>query len=295
VFGRWSFRDAPDWLKHQSFRPTDDGQFEILPAIREMVHFVPLNLVQDAYPSMGAANAMDIIFCRNVLMYFSPEQTGRVIEKLHAAQTDGGYLIIGPGELTMPCSSSYAAVNLNGTTIYRRAEEPHAVAIPAPMLSCEMLATAVPPRSPATKADSTPASDAISPAELQRQARKLANEGNLADALDYCDRSIAADGLNSSAHYLRAVILQEQGDIERATGSLRSALFVDPNFVPAHLALAGIARKRSKPAEAARHLKNAKKLLRRYPPMELLPEFEGVSAARLLQLTDSLIDREVAA
>jgi chemotaxis protein methyltransferase CheR len=70
VYGKWSFRNAPPWLIEGYFTCKKDGVFEILPEIRKMVTFAYLNLAQDTYPSpLNNTNAMDIIFCRNVLMW----------------------------------------------------------------------------------------------------------------------------------------------------------------------------------------------------------------------------------
>ena len=54
-----------------------------------------LNLVEDSYPSIvNNTNAMDSIFCTNVLMYFLPEAVNEVIKKLHQALVPEGYLIL---------------------------------------------------------------------------------------------------------------------------------------------------------------------------------------------------------
>jgi chemotaxis protein methyltransferase CheR len=126
-------------------------------------------------------------------------------------------------------------------------------------------------------------------------AVSLADRGELSEALECCDRWIAADRLNSSGHYLRAVILQEQGATDQAANSLRTALYVDPNCVLAHLALGNIARSRGNREEAARHLHNARKVLRDRRPQEPMAEFEGVTAGRLAQIIDSLLEMERAA
>ena len=121
AFGQWSFRAAPPWLKDRYFRAAPDGQFQISPEIKRMVHFAPLNLVQDVYPSpANDTNAMDVIFCRNVLMYFTAAQAQKVIAKLYRAQAEGGWLIVGPSELPQVSSTPYTAVNLNGAIVYRK-------------------------------------------------------------------------------------------------------------------------------------------------------------------------------
>ncbi|MFZ3044377.1 MAG: CheR family methyltransferase, partial [Desulfatirhabdiaceae bacterium] len=59
VYGEWSFRNAPPWLKNEYFNRKDDGKFEILPQFRKMVTFAYLNLAEDNFPSTwNNTNAM---------------------------------------------------------------------------------------------------------------------------------------------------------------------------------------------------------------------------------------------
>jgi chemotaxis protein methyltransferase CheR len=60
-----------------------------------MIRFAPLNLVQDMYPFQ---HKFDVIFCRNVLIYFNPETTQKVIDRLADCLNKGGYLILGHSE-----------------------------------------------------------------------------------------------------------------------------------------------------------------------------------------------------
>jgi len=84
----------------------------------------------------------------------------------------------------------------------------------------------------------------------------------LPEALECCARWIAADKVNSFSHYLRAVILQEQGDMEEAIQSLRRAIYLDPDFVLAHFALGNIARSRGRVGEADKQIKITLQLLK---------------------------------
>ena len=67
MYGEWSFRDAPAWIRRHSER-RKDRRFELEPRIRARVTFSCLNLADDAYPSLAtnATNAMGVILCRNV-------------------------------------------------------------------------------------------------------------------------------------------------------------------------------------------------------------------------------------
>ncbi len=294
----------PAWLKEQYFQPESAGRFEILPEIRQMVRFVPLNLAAESYaPVLGECGAMDVIFCRNVLMYFRSAQAAKVIEKLHQAQAERGWLFVSSSELSHSVFAPYFTVNLNGAILYQKdSKRPQTAAREAaPVVSepsgeilfPDVEVPLVPQPDPAP-AYEEPEPDNES-AALSVVARTLANQGNLAEALGCCDRWIAADKLNPASHYLRSVVLQEQGAILEAVQSLRRALYLEPDHVLAHFALGSIARGRNDLRESRRHLANALRLLKTYPPQTVLPESEGVTAGRLAEIIGSLTETGVAA
>jgi chemotaxis protein methyltransferase CheR len=83
-YSDWSFRGIPQWIKEKFFSRNAEGRFEVADTIRKMVTFASLNLADDPFPSLiNNTNAMDIIFCRNVLMYFAPHQVKKVIDNFH--------------------------------------------------------------------------------------------------------------------------------------------------------------------------------------------------------------------
>ena len=102
IYSAWSFRETPGWLKELYFTRRADGRFEIQPRMRQMVSFSYLNLAEDSYPSLvNGTNAMDIILCRNVLMYFAPETRSIAYAKLDQALEDDGLLMLGAAETVM--------------------------------------------------------------------------------------------------------------------------------------------------------------------------------------------------
>jgi chemotaxis protein methyltransferase CheR len=121
LYREWSFRDTPPWIKAQYFSRQPGGRLAILPAIQRMVTFAYLNLVDDVYPSLLTnTTAMDVIFCRNVLMYLAPEQAKKVVHRLHRALADGGWLVVGPSETSQALFASFQAVNTPGAILYRK-------------------------------------------------------------------------------------------------------------------------------------------------------------------------------
>jgi chemotaxis protein methyltransferase CheR len=125
------------------------------------------------------------------------------------------------------------------------------------------------------------AGPAFTPAACSLLARALANQGKLAEALTWCDRLVAADKLDAAGHYLRAVVLLEQGDPAQARRALQRAVYLRPDLVLAHFVLGNIERNGGRRGEADRHFANALHLLARLRPGAFLPESEGVTVARL--------------
>jgi chemotaxis protein methyltransferase CheR len=101
IYGEWSFRDVPSWLKDAFFRKAGKDRLELLPDVRKAVTFSYLNLSEDAYPSLtNNTNGMDVILCRNVLMYFTDKSQRKVVEKLYRCLVNGGWLMVSPAEIS---------------------------------------------------------------------------------------------------------------------------------------------------------------------------------------------------
>lgn len=83
----------PQWLS-KYFSRLDGQNYQVIPRIRKEVVFKIFNLM-DAFP---ARKPFDIIFCRNVMIYFDAETIARLIDKFYQATAPGGYLFIGHSE-----------------------------------------------------------------------------------------------------------------------------------------------------------------------------------------------------
>jgi chemotaxis protein methyltransferase CheR len=134
--------------------------------------------------------------------------------------------------------------------------------------------------------------DTPNPPTFSLLARALANQGKLTDARAWCDRWVAADKLDASGHYLRAVVLQELGDNDQARRSFQRAIYLHPDFVLAHFALGNLARSHGKNDQADKHFANASHLLRDCQPGDLLPESDGLTANRLTEIISSIVAME---
>ncbi|MBI2311239.1 MAG: tetratricopeptide repeat protein [Betaproteobacteria bacterium] len=344
LYGDWSFRAAPGWMKDAYFTPDKGGRLRTLDRIRRMVTFSYLNLAEDVYPALAnSTNAMDVIFCRNVLMYFGQEWARRVIAKLYCSLVEGGWLLVSPVEASNALFGSFAPVGFSGGTIYRKSalHRPEPVSLPpgfepsllppaapsplpplpapefAPPVIAEAAAPVVTePAEPIPPArHATPYEEALAlygrghyaeaaerllatlpetPADIRGTellVRACSNQGRLDQALEWCEKAIAADKLNPGCHYLLAAVRQEQGQFLEAAASLKRALYLDPNFVMAHFALGNLARRQGRTKESARHFANALSLLGTYRPGDMIPESEGITAGRLMEIVRSMSPR----
>ncbi len=304
-YGDWSFRDTPAWVRERYFKANNEGRLVRSAAIRKMVTFAPLNLCQDPYPALANnTNAMDIIFCRNVMMYFAPERVREVIAGLRRCLVAGGWLIVSPCETSHTLFDGFAPVRLGGSLFYRRDEEksplsplpqwesaaplsPATGTVTAKGADTQNLTFPSPPLSQSGDTTATghgeeePAAPAGDPLLM---AHSFANRGDLRTALEWSEKAIAADRLNPMGHYLQATIFQERGDDEAAAVSLKRAIYLDQGFVIAHFALANLALRRGRKKEAARHLANAASLLQAFGNDDILPGSEGMSARRLAEI-----------
>lgn len=98
------------------FTDSGNGMMQVKADIRRMVSFRHLNLL-DSFSLMGK---FDIIFCRNVLIYFSPEIKSQIINKFAEQLNPNGYLILGASESMSGLSDKYEMIRCNPGIIYKK-------------------------------------------------------------------------------------------------------------------------------------------------------------------------------
>jgi chemotaxis protein methyltransferase CheR len=119
-YTQWSFRVTPIDILNRYFIKVDKA-YEVIPHIKKMVAFSYLNLVEDKYPS-AATNTenMDVIFCRNVIMYFSDEQRIKVLHRFTQSLTNTGWLISSPVEVLNEVLPYLKRVNIDEAILYHK-------------------------------------------------------------------------------------------------------------------------------------------------------------------------------
>lgn len=142
VYGPRALRVTEARYRDKYFRPLD-GSFVVDPRVRAMVQFAFLNLQTGAFPTVeNGTTGIDILFCRNVMIYFRLATTRRIVEKFTACLRPGGYLFLGHAETLINISDRFHRMQQGGGFFYRlRGEnEPSPVVpLPAPVAAPPLL------------------------------------------------------------------------------------------------------------------------------------------------------------
>ncbi|MCB9611550.1 MAG: protein-glutamate O-methyltransferase CheR [Sandaracinus sp.] len=116
VYREASFRAMP--LQHlRYFDETTEGR-SVRPDVRAMCHFGHLNLLEHGRTAI--VGAVDVIFCRNVLIYFDPESRAQVVRTFFDRLVPGGYLLLGHSESLLRTTTDFELVHLRTDMVYRR-------------------------------------------------------------------------------------------------------------------------------------------------------------------------------
>ena len=117
-YSAWSLRATSEDAKRRYFLA--DGQdFVLDPAIQKMVTFEERNLV-DEDPLFWQSLACDVVFCRNVLMYFTPDTARDVVRRISQALLPGGFLFLGHAETLRGLTQEFHLCHTHDTFYYRR-------------------------------------------------------------------------------------------------------------------------------------------------------------------------------
>ncbi|MBB3121765.1 CheR family methyltransferase [Pseudoduganella violacea] len=117
-YAAWSLRELPPEIQARWF--VRDGEMQALKeSVRRSVRFEQRNLAQDDEALWGAGR-YDIVFCRNVLMYFTLEQVKAAVARIAASLVPGGYLFLGHAETLRGVSSDFHLCHSHATFYYQR-------------------------------------------------------------------------------------------------------------------------------------------------------------------------------
>ncbi len=113
-----SFRDTEQRYLRDFFDKLDGGRYVVKPEVRSLVNFGKLNLLDTGRIRM--LPRFDVIFCRNVLIYFTQEAKKKVSTAFFDSLKDGGYLLLGHAESLINISSDFELVHFKNDIVYRK-------------------------------------------------------------------------------------------------------------------------------------------------------------------------------
>lgn len=119
-YSPWSLRETADDLRAKYFR-TDGRELQLNGNVRSGVRFEERNLV-DEDPGFWRDQTFDVVFCRNVTMYFTPEVTRSVIGRIARSLATDGFLFLGHAETLRTVSHEFHLRHTHGTFYYQRRE-----------------------------------------------------------------------------------------------------------------------------------------------------------------------------
>lgn len=308
IYGDWSFRNVPEHIKSKYFNKIEKNKFQIHEKFRKMITYEYLNLAEDIYPALlNNTTAMDIILCRNCLMYFTAEFIQKIIANFKKALIEGGYFFVGGSETYLIPVELFHSIhstngiyfrkcakieklmdNLNPTINTSKSYEdinlsPDSKALPIPLILKEM-----------KKEIKDESNQEITEKIIEAYVQKLDSSEDLPTTLESLEETIKKDKCNPFLHYLKGLTLQELGDIHEAIKEFNKTLYLDQDFVLAYYALANIDLKNKKINSAKKYYKIVLKLIEQYEPDAILSGSGGLTAERMKEIihATSLINEE---
>lgn len=246
LYGARSFRNESHWYRAAYFDAAEGhGSWLLRHPVAALVQFSQGNLIEPDF--LEKREPYDLVFCRNLLIYFHPEARLRAITVLSQLLAPDGTLVLGHAEAAFARENGFTQAGPASAFAFRKPRSGVIRKLMPPQNRGEELARFVPASPPIRSAPIVPIALApdrtaptpdpeLSPLEL---ARQLGDAGQLDDAQKVCSQYLQAVPDNADAYFLSGVLHNAQGRADLAVSLFRKALYLDPNHREAllHLAL----------------------------------------------------------
>jgi chemotaxis protein methyltransferase WspC len=261
VYGANSFRGQNVAFRERYFRPTANG-YVLAEWLRDKVNFRQGNLLSADF--RFDERPYDIVFCRNLLIYFDRSTQEEAMKRLGSLLIPSGFLFVGPAEAFLASCSGFAGVNQAMSFAFRRSSAkrvaPAIVSFPGP---AKAVAGPAHPRGQrpvkaACFTVSAPAPTAPPLADLGI-VRRLADTGRLREAVESCESHLRQHGPSAEAYYLLGLVRDAIGDRHDAAESYRKTLYLEPYHVEALIHLALLTEREGNTAAATRLRERARR------------------------------------
>ncbi len=112
-YSKWSFRKTPSWFM-KYVEKIDENSYKICDCLKNMVRFQSHNLATESH----LFYRLNIIFCRNVLIYFPPEMIRKITKGFYDSLAEGGVLVLSPVEASLDIYNRFMRKNFGGRTFF---------------------------------------------------------------------------------------------------------------------------------------------------------------------------------
>ena len=241
LYGRNAFRGLELGFRQRYFAASPYGH-RLTGSLQNYVDFERANLLDHAFlPSVAT---YDIVFCRNLLIYFDSDAQSRALRVLARALTARGFLFVGPSEANLLLSHGFVPVKTPRAFAFHKPTTPTAdVAEPAGALKRRPTLPQI--GRPQIRASSVTKTDAASQRSHTinlpslTEIQSIADRGDLAEAARHCEQFVGHRNSSADALHLLGLIHDASGDWSRAAEHYRKALYSDPQHFDSlvHLAL----------------------------------------------------------
>ena len=255
-------------------------EFQVSDEVMKLVDFDYFNLIRIPFP-LQQVKGMDIIFCKNVTIYFKMESTKRVIQSFYETLADCGYLFIGHSETLWGLSDKFGTVEKEGAFFYMKGSEKDGCLLPRSRSKPSDRREKEPERQLSSSGSSyeypwqrRTSSQPARPHEDQpklhppteptksqesslEQCESLYKAGRYGDALKHLEQLVLDEPRNVRAHMLIAYICANQEDYGKAKIACHEVINIDPENASAYLLLGTIYGKFDQYDKALTTLKKA--------------------------------------
>jgi chemotaxis protein methyltransferase WspC len=254
-YGLNSFRGEDLDFRDRYFRQTQKG-YTVAEWLRGMVTFRQGNLLS---PELSFGNdTYDVIFCRNLLIYFDRSTQERIMQTLGSLLASTGFLFVGGAETYLASRSGFTSVNQAMSFAFRKTG-------PRRIEPLEYIRPL--PRPPVTRSVSPQPAPAVKsppqvtvPVEDLGTARRLADAGRLREAAEWCERNIRQQTHSAETWYLLGLVRDALGEAQRAAECYRKLLYLEPEHIEALTHLALLTEKQGDMAGAGRLRERARRI-----------------------------------
>jgi chemotaxis protein methyltransferase WspC len=257
IYGKGSFRGDPTAYRERHFEPVTGGH-ALSGAVRPQVSFQQGNLLNAGL--LPGADMYDVVFCRNLLIYFDRPTQDRAVSVLGRLLAPKGILFAGSSESGVFVHHSFSSAKLPMAFAFRKGRPIAAPKPPAIVTKMRHLAAR---RPIASVRPSQPPAEIQSPPPLESgadEAIKLADQGHFAEASRCCEAQLLRQGPSAQVFHVLGLVRDASGNADDAAIYYRKALYLDPGHQDALVHLALLLEKQGLKSEAQTLWKRARRL-----------------------------------